>query len=687
MADNIVTFKDDFPIIGSVKVADQSQGYEAASKAAGQFADFAGKQAASMAEEKSKFSLMEANNSAEDLKTSTKIDIKMNPDQADSIMNAYDQTASSIKQNTSVNKYDRAQLDTLLNNDKNDLRVTAAGENLRIQKRNAEIKIWTAYPTNMKSLQDAIDTGNMDLAKKLSDTITGTFRSAAYADVVSAQQYANVIKSTGMLYDRAAELHRIAGDGDSDAQDYHRANGSPFNNDSTDNHRLPVNQNTAYLHRDGMNDKTMAGVESSILNGTSIPFSTAASSDENYSKTLQWLNGKNEAKSLIDSGNKFKIDTRISDLDSKSLRSPTEEMEYKVLKNHQQRLLHGESQALMADTPLGSQIVRDFNDRLNAIKVGGYSDGEAQKLTRDAYNNYVDESISYWDAQHIDPRMNQPIPPEIVAPIAQSFEKGGDANVALERFGYLQGYQKQAYAARAMPNPVQRETMQTIALANNSIGVRPEWKRSLIEAQQPKELKDLALDTKKSKEIKSQLASQLGDVLTYVSIGTDASEPRSQAILDMAYNKVVYDGMKKGDLTLSGSDDYIKDFVDNIKLGYNITSGITNTANLTQLNISQGDWSYISRHEQNEVYKNLAGIASKGEMLAAIDRNPVMTVLTQTNQVVVLDSYGNVLSSHPYSDKLRMKAVRDVAAEDVETIAQQKRQGSMGGLNPISGGY
>jgi hypothetical protein len=101
---------------------------------------------------------------------------------------------------------------------------------------------------------------------------------------------------------------------------------------------------------------------------------------------------------------------------------------------------------------------------------------------------------------------------------------------------------------------------------------------------------------------------------------------------------------------------------------------MTHTANLGQLNISNNDWSMIARHEANDVYRNLYKLTSKGEIRAAIDRNPVFTTLTSTNQVVVMDGYGNVLSSHPYSDKLRMKAVHDITAEDVEKVQQMQQQ-------------
>jgi hypothetical protein len=687
MPENIVTFREDFPIQGSVPIADASKGFEAGAQALGDAAKVLGKKAESMAEEKSNFMLLDANNMAEDLKTSTKIAIKQNPDQAESILNSYNQTAASIKQNAYVNNTDRAKLDSLMNTDNNELRLTAAGETIRIQKRNADIKLWAGYPTAMKSIQQAIDSGDMDLAKSLSDNLVTNFKNAAYSDVATPQQFANVVNSVGMLYDRANELHKLAMNPNADAQQFHRLYPTPFDNDSTDNHSLPVNQTTKYLQQDSMNDRTMSGVEQSILNDRQIPFSVAASKDENFAKTLSWLQGRNEAKSLIDSGNKFKIDGRMADLDTRIIKTPSEEMEYKYLKQYQQRLLHGDSQALMAETPMGSQIVQSFNDRLNAIKVGGYNPGESQKLTRDAYNNFVDNSIAYWDAQHVDPRLNQPIPPEIVAPMAQAFQPGGDANVALERLGYLDKYSSKAYAARAMPDPISRETMQTIALADNSVGVRPEWKRSLIEAQQPMVLKEMTLEKGDVSKIRTELATEMSDIMTYLSIGTTKDDPRSQAFLDMATNKVMYDGIKKGDLSLSNRDAYIKDFVDNARLAYNVTSGLTNTANLNQLGISQTDWGYISRHEQNEVYKTLYQITSKSEIEAAVDRNPLVTVLTPTNHVVVMDSYGNVLSNHPYSDKLRMKSVRDLSAEDTETIKRQKEQGSLGDINPIRYGY
>lgn len=687
MPEGITQFKDDFPIVGNVPIADASRGYEAGAQVMGEAAQFAGQKATQMAEEKSNFMLMEANNQAEDLRTTTKIQIKQHPDMADSIMESYTQSAEGIKSNTHVNKGDRLKLDSLMNSNKNDLRMTAANEDYRIQKRNAEIKLWGGYATNMKAVQDAIDSGNLDEAKKRSETLVKAFRDAAYTDVVSPNQYSNVLKSVGMLYDRAAALHNMATSGESDSQSYHRLYPSPFDNDSTDKHKLPVNQTTLYLHTDGMNDKSMSGVERAILNNDKIPFSVAAASDENALKTQMWLNGKNAATSLIDSGNKFKIDTRMADLETKVKKSPSEEMEYNYLKQYQQRLLNGESQRLMAETPMGSRIVQDFNDRLNAIKVGGYSDAEAYKLTRDAYNNMVDNSISYWDAQHIDPRLNQPIPPEISAPIAQAFQKGGDANVALERMSYLDNYQKQAYAARAMPDPIARETMQTVALANNTIGVRPEWKKSLIEAQQPMELKDLAIEKGDAQKIKNQIAAQASDIISYLSIGTDKNDPRSQAFLDMMYNKVIYDGIKKGDLTMSKASDYIADNLYNVQQAYKITSGISNTANLAQLNISSTDWSYISRHEQNEVYRTLYKLSSKADIQAAIDRNPLTTTITSTNNVVVMDMYGNVLSNHPYSDKLRIKAMHDISAEDVESVRQGKASGAMAGINPIRYGY
>src|SRR5690242_8998814 len=393
-APGIVQFKDDFPIISSVPLDDESKGYEAGAQVAGQAAEVLGQQAEKLAEQKSNFMLMQANDYAEDLKTSTKLQIKQNPDQADSIFQSYETTAASIKNSTKVNSDDRMKLDALMNQDKNELQLTAGNETYRVQKRNAEIKLWGGYPASMKALQDSIDSGDMKLAKQISENIASNFKNAAYADVTTPQQYANVLKSVGMLYDRSEQLHNLANNPDADAQDYHRLYASPFENDTTGNSNLPVNQSTAYLQQDGVNDKTMNGVQNAILNNGSIPFSTAASTDENFAKTLSWIAGRNEAKSLINSGNKFKIDTRMSDLESKVMKTPREEMEYNYLKQYQNRLIHGESTQLMAETPMGARIIQDFNDRMNAIKIGGYSSQEGEKLKRDAYNNMIDHNIS-----------------------------------------------------------------------------------------------------------------------------------------------------------------------------------------------------------------------------------------------------------------------------------------------------
>lgn len=669
---DIVRFKDDFPILGAVPIADASSGYEAAAKVAGDASELLGKKAESMAEEKSTFMLMQANNQAEDLKTNTKIEIKKNPDAAASILNSYQQTAASLKSNTMVNKTDRVKLDTLMNNDKNELKLTAANETYRVDKRNASIKIWGSYANGMKSIQEALDSGNMELAKSLSESLVNNFKNGALADAVTPEQYANVLKSVGLVYDRAKSLVDLHNNPNATAQNYHQLYASPFDNDGTNAANLPVNHDTVMLHNDGVNDRSMSGVQNAILNGQQVPWSIAASSDENFAKTRLWWEGKKDASALINSGNDFKIDSRMSDLESKVLKSPREEMEYNALKQHKQRLLY-EPQKALSETPMGARIIQDFNDRMNAIKIGGYSDEEKYKLTRDAYNHMVDQNISLSKSLHHDPNETRPIAAEIVAPMAQAFKKGGDAGAALDKLNYLDTYEKQAYAAREMPDPLSRETMQTIALANNVMGVRPEWKKSLIEAQQPMEIKDLALQEGDIKKIKQKLATELSDVNSYLSFGTSKHDPRSQAFLQMAFNKVIYDGIKNGDLTLANSDEYIRDNVYNIRQAYNITSGNTYSANLTQLNIAPSDWAFISRHEQSEVIKNLYGIQSKGAVYSQLDKNPIITILTPTNDVIVADHYGNVLSNHPYSDKLRMKAIHDVSAQDYESIQQMSK--------------
>jgi hypothetical protein len=656
MAEELPQLKNTQPILQAQRISSKAEGFEQFGQTLGKIASQSADKAIQIENNQSNAGLLLTANQAQTLKTSAQMEMLKHPDQAEKIAASTKENINKLNENAFVNNKDRRKLQYMTATEANEISLKAAQISFQQNKKNLSNMYWEQYPLSMKSIQDAIQTGDFKKVEVLEESFHQATKNALQIGAITGPQYARIIQSNHQLYSRAQELlgHAKNPDGIS-APQFHASMASPFDTSSHQNATYPVDGHTQWMADHYNSDRTMQGQMSALYHNEPINYGiVAGASQHQYDEFVMENNGKTIVNSKINAGIPFsQIENEIKALEANpGLLSPTQKGQVNYWKAFTSDFKSGDGYLrLMSQTSLGGVYTQEYNEAQTAVNINldlaqkTADQQNIQKYSQELrynYNDYIGKMKSLGEAQHIDPNFVNPIDIGTRNTVQAAFIKDAPVGDALKKIDYVYP-QYRAYIAAGLTKPEQ--VMSTFIVGATSGKADAGFRAELISANQGHDYAALlktgpnqSKDNNIWQDISSNSqVSTLNQYFGKLPGGNDIQNGFRKA----AINYVLYRASKQGDINLNGRSQYIQDFIDNTTKGFNIVSGNRYMFNAADLNLRKVDMDYLSDYVLSEAYKKIHVGRDEANFQAYIDANPLHATNTPDGRIVVIDKEGN----------------------------------------------
>lgn len=670
------------PVLNVQQVNSAASGYEAFGKVLEKLSSQSAEKATSIVEEQSNASFLQSANQAKTIETNAQIDMLKHPDQAGRIAEHASSDLDVLNKSAFVNKSDRMRLQSITGGTFNDLRAKAATIEYQQSQKNISLAFWDEYPKTMKSIQDALDSGNFEQAKVLEESLHTAAVGAAKMGAITPTQFGSIRQSNFDLYSRTEELHKLAGNPENhSAAGYHAATNSPFNS-SNQNTSYPAEGHTQWMAGHLNFDRSFSGQMTALYNDEPLNWGVIAQGNEHEYNDfkMQWM-GVNQIKSSVHAGVAFsEIETHIKALEAKPKLSPIETGQVNYWRSLKANVQNDDGYLkLMSQTTLGGQTIQEYNQRQVAIQDSALTPNQKFQAQRDNDNDFIGRMVSLGrDAQHADPSMVQPIPAATVNTVRSAFVKNAPVANALAAIEYVKP-EYRAYIANTMEKPNQ---VVSVLLAGVTSGkADPGFQAQLLEANQTRDYSGLlktGKDETQDRNIWQDISfdSRVIEVNTYLSKlpgGIDIQDGFKQS----AVNYVLYRAAKEGDININGKAQYIQDFISNTAKGFDIQQGAHYYFNNANLNLRQADLDVLADYAVSSAYKAIHEGQSEEQFQAYMDINQLHATNTPDGRIVVIDKMGHAavtLDGHEAFDQPYTSNMLDYAHNEIRQTKKYMAQ-------------
>lgn len=675
-------FEETQPVLNIQQVNSKAEGYEAFAKTLAKMSEQTEQKAETIVQEQSNASFLQAATQAESLKTNAHIEMLQHPDQAGKIAENYATNADQLNQSAFVNKQDRQKLASITAGDNNEIRLKAAGVAYQQSQKSLSIAYWDAFPVAMKSIQEALLSGDLEKAKTLEESLHQASLNAAQVGAITPEQFSSIRRTNFALYDRVSDFLKIAKDPDKHtAANYHAAAASPFNTQTANNSHYPAESNTQWLANHYNNDRTMQGQYAALYDDQPLNWGVVLNGNENqYQEFLEQVQGVNQLKASLHAGTSFaEIDHTMKSLDGMSnLLSNGQKGAFNYWKRLKNDIQNGDGYLrIMSQTTQGGQYTQEYSQQLAAIKSSAKTDQEKFVAQQETDNDYIGKMISLGQAQHVDPNYIRPIPAAMVNTVKNAFFKDAPVANAIHSIGYIKP-QYRGFLADAMAKP---EQAVSVFIAGSTLNkADASFQAQLIEANQERDYSAL-LKTEKDETKDANIWDDIASDQSIVNLNKYFSKlpggvEFQAGFKKAAVNYVLYRSAKEGDINLNGKAKYVQDFVRNVSKGFEIESSPRYIFNGADLNLRKADMDYIADYALSNAYRALHVGRSEAEFQRFVDLNPLQVTNTPDGRIVVIDQQGHAAvttDGYPAYDMPYTSSVLDAAHRNV-----QKTQDYMG---------
>ena len=652
------------PVLESSPVANKSAGHDAASKIFGMASQVAFKQAESMQKDQSSAMLMNANAQATSVATDAMIRMKSNPSQHEQILKDTDANFSTIKQ-TQLSSSDRKKLDYIVNGNVNKLKLSSAEIGIKQNRLQNSLNFYSAYNENMSELGHALSSGDFKRADILQESMLNTAKNSVLDQSLSPQAFMKMQGSIIEMHNRAQRMHDIMGSDDANAQKSHEASYNIFSNDNTDLSEKPSNHGTNIIANHHIEIATEADIAKNIYSGHISPNITENIMNQTpakFEKSFQMISGSVKAHSQIQSnGSMIDVDKRINDLNNKPNLGSSEDAELNVLNGYKKSFESGDFISTISNTTLGSQAAQQWNEEKAAVQKNISYSLDSEDIAEDKEmalakvdNKYQQSLAAIANGMHIDPNKMRVILPNIINDITSSFKAGGDPNTALNQISRLDK-SLVGYMANQTKDPIQKEVMYTVGLGYHN-DMKPEFMNNLIYANQSGNnytgIK--SEDSVSDATLVAQIKSNTSDIMKQLTVsGGSKAVSRMAGFTKSALNYVKFRAIQSGDLDLSDSDKYIKEFTDNMASAYNLSSRSHGSFNNSQIEMSHAQQDSLQRFAIAKARQAFAGTTEDSlETKSGLFKTDFHVYIDETNNVIAKDESGHTFYHTPYSKEL-----------------------------------
>lgn len=677
MAD-FVQYKDDFPIIKEVPIANKSQVNEAWGQTLDNLSKGLFQQASAMKKEQRDAMFMQSSNYVSEVVTNARTQLIANPNNGKSILDNTKYTIDTILQTTDPR--DREQLKGVVNSHLGTLELEAA----RADRQQTIIKTQDSlFGMLPQYIEDLKNENNEELFNQKSKILVDTLNNAAMSGAITGNHLANLHRLVNDIHSRHLDIVKSAKNNNATPEQLHAIFGMSFTNNSTQNTNLPGDQSTSMAYDYYDNELTMRtalgdadkGIFPNVKNLVNL-------SEHEYNKVKFRYLGANAARGLVNSGRPYpQVQARLNELSSQSKDLNEKELgELNYLKNRDTLLNNGLYLQVLGDSPQGGKIVQDYLAQQAAIKSTVYASGglsanidAENEQDRNAklnsnLNDFINKAKSYAIASNTPTHLVNVVPPDLSNIAKSGMLPGGNPDATLNTM-YSLDRGNQYWLSKSMGNPIQREAVYGAALIRNGMpqdNITP-FQRTLIEAAQPMQggkdairknysLLKLGESGESESKIRFAVATEMRDVLNHVEILPEGNERpgkiRVEALSNLAVNWVKDEAIRHGDYELRHYQDYAKDFARNYKQGYSLLDGFHYQFNTNELQLTKQQADVLSYYMLDDTYQKLISRNKTSDVHAAIDLSPMNVTNTRDGKIVVMDANGQVIHEEQYTESL-----------------------------------
>lgn len=684
------------PILRDIPLPSRVEGKNALANVFGEVSQKAFEVGGNLADEASSSMYLASQANIEELKNNALMSMQKNPEKAEEFATLAKSGINSVTDTAYVNKADRGKLKYIAQSTTDDLAFKASEVQLQNANLQAKALLFANLPTNLKTISSSA-IKDPKLFQDSSESFVSQWNGALKSGIVTGIEYANAMKSLGVIIDRAQGIHELYKNPEgTTANEFHKAIGSPLNTDTATHSNFPINENTNFLqaHISGEMDEQQVLADCS-QGKLPDPETLMGLSDNAFKTSLFCMQGAQEAKANIDSHESFPdIFSRIDDLtQSGRVLSNQEKGELGFYKHYFGMLNNGKFSELMAETPLGGKIAQQYSQKSNALieLMSQTKDpnelAKLQSQSKNNYNSYVNDKIALGEAKKIPTKWIQPIDSNIIKPAQISFQNGQDPMQALKVLD-MHNKMNQNYVASAMKTVQQQEVMHAVSLMRNVSNpiTDSEAAKWITYNQEGKDFNLLKLATKDEGTTEKQIISKVtvglvnSNILNFIGrlpssniesgysqFGTD----RNSAIVSMIVNRVKGDALEHNDFTVSNSDQYIEKAITELKKGYNIISGSNYQFNANDIPFDIQDAPFVSDYALDKAYKNFHVGKTEAEFRLSLDRNPFTVTMSRDHRLLVQDTIGNIVFDQLFTPVI-LSIIRNNKKKENESIPEKE---------------
>lgn len=611
---------------------------------------------------------------------------KKNPDPT-AVSNAYklyEAKTKALYQSSPLTTKDAHILRKQIDDDSLDAQRVAAVNNLEQARLQQQISLSDNFSKSLSQISTNFFT-NPDLAYEQAKNTQGMLNSFVKNGTISVEAYQKyndlinrVVSRNQSLLSRFPQL---------DARGYHTMTAFTQPPTPTDGSTAPRLGVTADLHNSlnsdmNYHDAVALAQQGKIDNGV-LFYAVSKMTDDQYNKFLLSLDGIADAQGQINSDHPYGVLQNRYDYLS-SAKGDNLTVKEQAERDQIGYFINGLKQdylGTMKRTPHGQEIDKEYLDSQAAIMVQPTNLETKQEQLAANTNQYVNKMVNYGHAMGIPSELIKPFPKQMVQTVENGFVVGADPNVVLTP---VRGMSKTnaAFLAASLNNPIQAETILTSSLLQGKDNTG--MSSIFVEANQKgQDFSALVMDkdTVTEKDLRGRIYSQLSSTLNYLSTQSGGAS-RVAGMIDMVENTAKYLALQNGDFKLKNYKDYIAKAANAIEQAYPIKTGPNYTFNLNQADMSDADAQSVASY-MLETATNSQVKKGRSALEVSYDFNTAgaHVVMSPDGFVQVVDQYGTVYASEPYSSTL-LDAARHVSGQRLEknkkSYQEQQRLTSIG---------
>lgn len=676
MANELTQFTNDNPVLNPISPVVKEKN-KILADVFGTVASTAISQANAIRKEQSDVEFMTAQNNVLDIKSKSEAAIYKNPGMAAQIAEKAREGSTEIAKNFSGSSL--AKINKVISEHLGAVDILAARVGGGVDKK---LLLGQFHSTLDGQLEDAKSTYDPEHLDQKIRSMFDLIDKAKEGNIIdgngvrdATEKINDVLALQGHMHDMLQSTPGV------DAAKYNAINNISFNNGDPTKMGAPIDENTRAHYDFNDQEHTYRSAQVSVEHGMIPNWETMAKlkPDQAAKIRLNYL-GAMDAQGLIDAAtSRPLIIARMKELSVSRNRNSRETGELVRLQN----LMKEQKFDYLGSTdktPAGQEIGFQHAQQEAVINQTSY-DSEKQKnyAIIKNFNDDIGRHDSLRRSQHIGSDEVNLIRPEIAENINSSFKFGADPDKAIGTVKALDR-DKKYWATNAVKDYTKKAALWGVAQLQMNLPVdapNTNFMKALVyAAQDGHDFSALAGVTASKKEVmRLDIAQKMKDTLSFVSNQPEGNaatgEKWASGTVELGMSYVQARMMKDKDLKGDNYSRYADEFAEQYGGAFKISRGLNYVFNINEINISNFDASILANHELVKYHTALTKrLGSQTASDRQFNDNPVMVTNTRDGDIIVRDSFGNVLHSEHYTDRT-LALARKRADENTREINEE----------------